>query len=546
MAPPLRLALLWHMHQPMYRLNNEVVLPWTRLHATKDYHEMIRILESHPAMRCSINFVPSLLLQVRGYGEEHWTDELRDLLRLRAETYSQHQTDRLLYYARLLPRKRMVDPYEKLSALLDLRSTELSAEDIRDLQVLYSLLWLGEHERENPVVAGMLDRGRSFSEQEWLLLQKIEDRILSNLLDTIRSAEDNAQIELSTTPFYHPILPLLLDLRNGELAEPGTALPSKATGWTEDVDHHLDGARKFHTQHLGKSPRGCWPSEGSLCTETLLAISRAGYDWTASDQEILRRTRGDKSRPYDHAFPWRFLRDGEETTLFFRDHDLSDRIGFNYGSMNPKDAVDDFFEALLSRRDGIVREFGEESLQHAVLPVILDGENCWEHYEGNGRPFLDHFYSAIVENELVEPTTFAEVVDSMELSEDRVIDKIEPGSWIGGNFKIWVGGSEENRAWDLLAETREALMSQRNVVPEEEFFNAYEEFLVAQGSDWFWWFGEENNSANDMDFDLLFRQRLTSVYRLISLTPPDSLAAPIRSPKQHISTDRSSGSMHRA
>ncbi len=546
MAPPLRLALLWHMHQPMYRVGDEVILPWTRLHATKDYHEMIRILEPYPGMHCTFNFVPSLLLQLRGYGQEGWNDELLTLQRSQPETLSESQVERLLYYARLLPTRRMVDPYPRFSTLLGQHPKDLAVDDVRDLQVLYSLSWLGEDEREDPIVQGMLRRGTSFSSQERSLLHAKEDRIAERLLESIGSAGRTGQIELSTTPFYHPILPLLLDLEDGVRAEPGISLPSTSTGWKEDVLHQLEGGREFHKRILGEVPRGCWPSEGSVSTKSLRAIASAGFDWTASDEEILRKTRGSDSHRLDHAFPWRFRHDGQELVLFFRDHDLSDRIGFNYSSMDTMEAVRDFVGGVLERRDGIVAELGEDALEEAVLPVILDGENCWEHYEKNGAPFLNLLYATLVNEELIQPVTFSEAVDSLETSPERTLSSIEPGSWIGGNFRIWIGGSEENRAWELLAETRRALMSQRDVVPESEFLRAYEEFLIAQGSDWFWWFGEENNSANDMDFDLLFRERLTSVYKLVSLVPPGSLGRPIRHPAASDGNRMSTGTMHRA
>ena len=547
MAHPLRLALLWHMHQPLYRLDGENILPWTRLHATKDYHEMIAALRRHPKMRATINFVPSLLLQIRGYAEEGWTDEARELVRLDPESFRADDIDRLLYYCRLLPRVRMVDPFPRFAELIDRDKNDRSVPEIRDLQVFYLLCWFGEAARSELSLPALDRPDVTFPEGERLELLRLEKRLLTGLLPSLRAtATEGDRIEFSTTPFYHPILPLLADLGNGERADPGVALPDTTTGWVEDLGHHLDGARRFHEEHFGLLPRGCWPSEGSVSDDSLEAIITAGFSWSASDETILRRTLGDQTPEMAHAFPWHFRSGSEHLTLLFRDHDLSDRIGFVYSSMDAVAAVDDFINGILERRSVILETYGETGVREAVLPIILDGENCWEYYEKNGTPFLDELYKRLVEHSLIEPVTFSEVSESLPSDYSRTLTTIAPGSWIGGNFRIWIGGDEENRAWELLAEARHSLMEKRDTIDAAAFHSAYEEFLAAEGSDWFWWFGEENSTENDMDFDRLFRRRLMNVYRKAGLPIPESLHHPIRHPESAAGRDDSIGTMHRA
>lgn len=526
---PLRLAILWHMHQPDYRLHDHVLLPWTRLHAIKDYGEMLGILADHPEMRCTVNFVPSLLRQIRGYAREGWTDEVRELLRCRAEDLTSTEVERLCYWAGLLPRRRMVDPYPVFSRLLSVaaeRIESLSVEEVRDLQVWYLLTWTGELIREREGLGALLEQGSNFSDEQKDRLVELHDRLVRDLYATFESHDPGSPVEYSTTPFYHPILPLLLDLAEGERAEPGTLLPDAETGWTEDVEHQLEGSIRFHRDLFGTTPAGCWPSEGSLSTGTLVALIRAGFQWTASDEFLLAKTRGDSSGPVDHCYPWSYATDEGSITLFFRDHDLSDRIGFVYSDMDPNAAADDFVERVLELRRQIHEEHGDEGLQHALLPVILDGENCWEWYAENGRPFLDALYTCLVENPLIDPVSMDEAIPS-EVDDRRTLERIEPGSWIGGNFRIWIGGKEDNRAWEVLAETRRELMRHRGRIPEERFLAAWEQLLAAEGSDWFWWYSDENSSANDADFDALFRHRLQEVYRALEVAPPEYLDQPI-------------------
>ena len=423
----------------------------------------------------------------------------------------------------------MVDPYPHFSHLLSVAVDpirSLSVEEVRDLQVWYLLTWTGELAREREGLAALLEQGSSFSDEQKDRLVELHDRLVRDLYATFESYDPDSPVEFSTTPFYHPILPLLLDLAEGERAEPGTILPAAETGWTEDVDHHLEGSIRFHSDLFGTRPAGCWPSEGSLSTATLDALIRAGFRWTASDEFILAKTLGDGCGPVDHCFPWSYATEEGSITLFFRDHELSDRIGFVYSDMDPVAAADNFVERVLELRRKVIEEHGEEGLRQAVLPVILDGENCWEWYPGNGRPFLEALYTGLIENRLLEPVSMEGSIPS-ESDHLRQLERIEPGSWIGGNFRIWIGGSEDNRAWEVLAETRRELMRHHGRIPEERFLAAWEQLLAAEGSDWFWWYSDENTSANDADFDSLFRHRLQEVYRALEVAPPEYLDQPI-------------------
>lgn len=547
---PLRLALLWHMHQPDYRLHDHLLLPWTRLHAIKDYHEMVEILRRHPQMHCTINFVPSLLRGLRGYGSEGWTDEVRELLLCPAERLSPREIDRLVYWAGLLPRRQLVDPFPRFAALLDRALDDrsgLNTAEVRDLQIWYGLSWTGEIARENAGLRRLTEQGSRFSEADREELCSLHDRIVAELPETLLAAAADGAVEFSTSPYYHPILPLLLDLDEAERAEPGVTLPGTSTGWVEDVDHQLRGARTTHEEWFEEVPTGCWPSEGSISPKTLDRLIASRFAWTASDETVLRRSRGTEATDVDHCFAWRWSSGEGEIVIFFRDHDLSDRIGFLYGDMDPVAAVDDFIAGVLDRRERIIATRGESAVAEAVLPVILDGENCWEWYRQNGRPFLEELYGRIVNHPLIDPVCLQDALPPKEST--HRLDRLVPGSWIGGNFRIWIGGADENRAWELLAEARGQLMNHRDRIDDRKFYAAWEHLLAAEGSDWFWWYGSENSSANDPDFDELFRHRLAEIYRLIEMAPPDELARPLDSPTDAtIAPERDDrpSTMHRA
>lgn len=535
---PLRLAILWHQHQPYYKSDGEYLLPWTRLHATKDYREMATALEGFPEVRATINVVPSLLLQLQDYGENGAVDRVLRVSRMPAPQLGPDEKAYMLRQFFLCNVERMVLPYPRYAELyrtaqekggkISAETIErFSAQDWLDLQTWYALTWIGEYALEREPFARLMKKGKNFSEEEKNELLDASLAIVADVIPTYRRLAGTGQIELSVTPFYHPILPLLCNSYAVLEAMPNADLPSRRINWREDAGTQISRAVEFFRNTFGAEPKGMWPSEGSVSTEAMELIRENGLSWAASDEEILRRTLGADPHPLAHCFPWRLKTPAGPIDMIFRDREMSDAIGFVYAAVDPEEGARDFTAKALHRREQIIAAYGEEGLERAMLPVILDGENCWEYYEKNGRPFLEALYRLLSETEELRTVTVSEGLAEAGASTRRTLGRIAAGSWIGGNFKIWMGHPEDNTAWDLLADARDALLEARGNVPDERIREGYEEILIAEGSDWFWWYGDENTAVNEDDFDRLFRERLRNVYRLIGRDAPEALDRPI-------------------
>lgn len=537
-APPLRLAILWHQHQPYYKSDGEYLLPWTRLHATKDYREMATALEGFPDVHATINVVPSLLLQLQDYAANGALDTVLRISRIPAAQLGPEDKAYMLRQFFLCNVDRMVLPHKRYAELyraaqhnggksLEQTIESFTTQDWLDLQTWYALTWIGEYALEEEPFVQLMKKGTLFTEEEKQEALDASLKIVGDVIPTYRRLTESGQVELSVTPFYHPILPLLCNSFATLEAMPNAALPTHRIAWREDAQTQIARAVQFFRETFGTDPQGMWPSEGSVSTDALELICENGLHWAASDEEIIRRTLGGNADHLSHCFPWQVKTPAGSIDMIFRDREMSDAIGFVYAAVDPEQGARDFIAKALHRREQIIATYGEEGLAGAMLPVILDGENCWEYYEKNGRPFLEALYRLLSETEELRTVTVSEGLAEIAHTPQRTLGRIAAGSWIGGNFKIWMGHREDNTAWDLLAEARTALLGMRGVIPAEKLQEAYEEILIAEGSDWFWWYGDENTSANEDDFDQLFREHLHNVYRLIGLPAPEALDIPI-------------------
>jgi alpha-amylase/alpha-mannosidase (GH57 family) len=261
-------------------------------------------------------------------------------------------------------------------------------------------------------------------------------------------------------------------------------------------------------------PAGLWPSEGSISDEALAMAAGCGFKWAASDNGVLSRTLG-RAAGIDETYQqYLWQQNGHEMRLLFRDHYLSDLIGFEYSRMGAEQAAEHFLARIR-----------ENTSRHDVLvPIILDGENAWEWYDANGRPFLRALYQRISDDPRLEATTVSE---ALERYETKPLSTVVPGSWINANFDIWIGAEEDNQAWDLLLDARRVYDEYAAQTMEIARLLAYEELLIAEGSDWCWWYGPEHRSDNREEFDQLYRDHLSNVYRALGLEPPAQLSHPI-------------------
>jgi alpha-amylase/alpha-mannosidase (GH57 family) len=544
------LVILWHMHQPQYRdpSTGQYLLPWTRLHALKDYWGMVRVLEEFPGVHATFNFVPLLAAQIEEYASGNFKEPWFEIAFAPAETLNPEQKREALERAFQLNENFLQrwPRFGELHSQMRLGGFEaclahFSLRDWRDLQVLSQLAWMDEeYLTKDPVVCGLSAKGRGFTEEDKLALGRKQHELLNAVLPEYRLVAQSGQIEISTTPYYHPILPLLCDTDIARVANAHTPLPHPPFRCAEDAREHLIRARAFHERVFGKPPAGLWPSEGSVSDQALQIAIDLGFKWFATDEGVLGRTRnigfwrdasGYPENGPDLYTPWRLTREGREITGFFRDHYLSDLVGFVYSRMDAKTAADDLHRRIRAIADR------EPPGRTATLSLILDGENAWEYYANNGREFLRQFYGRIEKDPEIRALTASEAMNAAQ--ERPELGGIFPASWINANFDVWIGHPEDVRAWELLRDARDAYTAAASreaygsSADRAGLARAYESLLAAEGSDWTWWYGPEHASSNDPEFDALFRKHLTEIYAALGEQAPDALAHPIKHPPEH-------------
>jgi alpha-amylase/alpha-mannosidase (GH57 family) len=543
----LAVAFFWHQHQPYYPddVGGENPMPWVRLHGVKDYYGMALHLLEFPEMHCTINLVPSLLKQLQDYTEHGATDRPLQVSRLPADSLTESDSLYLLDHFFMANADHMIRPFPRYLDLYQRRGLgrntakealrRFNERDLRDLQVWFNLAWVHplaiERDRQ---LQQLVDKGRLFTEAEKNGLLDKHLEILRHIIPLHRQLADRGQVELTTTPYYHPILPLLLDKRLAREAMPEVKLPRYSGGYPEDAALHVRRAIESHTRIFGKAPRGMWPAEGSVCQSMIGLLAREGIRWIATDEGVLgqsmqgfvgRDAHGHVRNP-DHLYrPYKVREGDQELAIVFRDHGLSDRIGFHYQRSEPVAAAEDFVGHLRKIRQAV------NGARPPLVSIILDGENCWEHYPGGGVAFLRALYEHCSRSPDLRPVSLGSYLE--ELPPRDTLPRLTAGSWIHHNFAIWVGHEEDNFAWDLLHRTREHLRqrAEQGHVPAEKVRQAWEEIYIAEGSDWFWWYGDDHSSSQDALFDYLFRKHLQNVYLLVGDPVPPELARPI---KRHI------------
>jgi len=543
---PISLALFWHQHQPYYPddVSGETLMPWVRLHGTKDYYGMALHLQEVPEFRCTINLVPSLLLQLQRYTDRGGSDRHLDVSRLPADGLGEPDLHYLLDQFFMASVDNMIRPFPRYHELyvkrglgrdpVEKAASRFSEKDIRDLQVWNNLTWIHPLAFEkDPELAELRDKGRFWTESEKQRLLEKQMEILRQVIPLHRELAASGQIELTTTPFFHPILPLLWDKRSARQAMPECELPKFLESYVNDTRVQIERAIALHKELFLSAPVGMWPSEGSVSQEIIPVLAQAGLEWIATDEEILARsTNGWISRdsqgfirhPEMLYRPWRVEEQGHQLQMVFRDHGLSDLIGFHYQRSDPARAAGD----LLGRVEAIGRAVeANNGGRQAIVPIILDGENCWEYYPDGGVEFLRTLYRNAVKHPSIRSTRIRDHIRDNPAT-DR-IGRLFAGSWISHNFAIWIGHHEDNTAWDLLHQTRQFLMQTQalGLVSEQSLAQAWDEIYIAEGSDWFWWFGDDHSSAQDDLFDQLFRKHLQNVYTLLGSIPPNVLNRPI-------------------
>jgi alpha-amylase/alpha-mannosidase (GH57 family) len=510
------------MHQPFYKdlWSGEYRLPWTRLHALKDYAGMVEILAEFPGVQQTFNLVPSMVAQIDEYASGAASDPFLDCALARAEDLSEAQCNFVLKYFFQTNFDRLICRYPRYRELYEkhARREPFLAHDFRDLQVLSQVAWFDEDRLvRDPELIELTRKGRDFSPDDQAVMARKQKEALQRVLPVYREFAKRGQIEISTTPYYHPILPLLCDSDIAGVPHPGVPLPPRFR-YPQDAREQLERARAYMLEVFGVAPTGLWPSEGSVSDHALALAHDSGFTWAASDNGVLGRTLSRDPGVDVTCKPYVWRQGGRDMRMIFRDHYLSDLIGFEYSRMHPADAAGHFLDRIRHNAAG-----HNAAGREALVPIILDGENAWEYYEANGRPFLRELYRRISQDPNLEALTVSAALAKFEA---EPLQGIFPGSWINANFDIWIGAEEDNQAWELLLAARRAYDDTPDV-SENARRLAYEELLIAEGSDWNWWYGPEHGSDNRPEFDQLYRDHLANVYRALGLVPPEALSHPI-------------------
>ena len=541
--PVLRVILLWHQHQPFYKdlVTGEYRLPWARLHALKDYYGMVKLLDEFPGVHQNFNLVPSLMLQIQDYVAGTAQDPFLSVAAKPAKDLSEEERRFALQYLFQANPQNLIGRYPRYQELWqrfrehgdhpDRAERYFQTQDFTDLQVLSQIAWFDEFFLEEKDIAALVAKGRGYSLDDQKLVIAREKEFLGRVLPAHADAAKKGSIEISATPFYHPILPLVCDTNVGAVSSPGLPLPQKRFRHPEDAREQLTRALDFQEKVFGLRPKGVWPSEGSVSEEVLAIAQSLGVNWMATDEGVLGRSTGVFfSRDGNGRMPaqlgeklyniHRYEKGTAAMHMVFRDHTISDLIGFVYSGMPPAEAAQHLLNSIKDAARPVL-----DKGRDAVLSIILDGENAWEYYPKSGREFLRRFYDKLQNEPGVEAVTVSEAIARHK--DFGKLTSLVPGSWINANFNVWIGAPEDNRAWDYLNHAREFYAQNAARASEAQRKLAFEEILIAEGSDWNWWYGPEHHSANDRDFDELYRKHLSNVYQALGAAPPDYLAQPI-------------------
>ncbi len=516
------------------------------MHALKDYYGMVKILEEFPDIHQTFNLVPSLVLQIAEYASGKAADPFLECATMPAQDLSEAQQEFALLYFFQANASRLIYRYPRYGELYDAwrksgqnpqRARRVfSPRDIRDLQVLSQLAWFDEEFQDHDVEVQNLrakERGYSLDDQAVMARKQIE--IINRVLPVYKEFAGRGQIELSTSPFYHPILPLICDSNIAGVSHPYVPLPNRFA-YPHDARWQLKSAREFIEREFGFAPAGLWPSEGSVSDETLAIAAEMGFEWAASDNAVLGQTLHKTAGPDLTYRSYLWKQQDRQIRMIFRDHFLSDLIGFVYSKMGAAEAAEHFLDRIRTNSQAEAGSGGD-----VLVPIILDGENAWEYYYLNGRPFLRELYSRISQSRDMAALTVSE---ALRADEPRVLDRIHPGSWINANFDVWIGAEEDNRAWEYLLRARQKYDEAAPGLSEDDRRLAHEELMIAEGSDWCWWYGPEHQSDNRREFDQLYREHLSGVYRALKLQPPEELARSILTAEDHNKHDPPASFIH--
>lgn len=548
----LSLAIYWHMHQPVYELEGTYLMPWVRLHAVKDYLDMVLVLEKFPKLKLNFNIVPALLDAILDYSENGYHDIHSELTVSDTENLTDDEKAFILnnffsskYETMIYRSETYKNLYQKRFAKDSADSNDFSAQEISDLMALFNLVWIDPiHFERYPRLKELWEKQTNYTQEDRIKIIDIQKQIIREIIPTYKKYIQTGRIELTTSPYYHAILPILIDLKSStKSALTMEGLP-QSLGMIEDAKLQVRSALNRIEEVFGVRPQGMWPPELCLGPKTLNLLAKEGIKWTISDEGVLansinfdfiRDFKGNLNDPYHLLKVYNYETNGID--VIFRDRSIPNLINFEYAGINPNMAASDLFEKIKMIQSKLLVSPDETHL----LTIASDCENCWENYQNDGKDFLENIYSMIENDPTLETVLISDYIEND--NHKKNLKKIYSGSWIDRTFRYWIGESEKNKAWALLKKTKDdfdSFVKEDSKNPNIKY--AKREILIAEGSDWFWWYGEPNNSGQDYVFDYMFRERLKNVYIILGRQYPEyldktlitSVEVPFRHPKRSI------------
>jgi alpha-amylase/alpha-mannosidase (GH57 family) len=550
---PLYVNLTWHQHQPLYYKNEEGIYtrPWVRVHATKDYLDMAELVAQHPGMTASFNLTPSLIRQVDDFVSNGAKDLYWTLAEVPAAELTLEQKTFILTRFFDANWDHIIAVHSRYQELLDLRDgtdedaiaaavETFTEQDFRDLQIWFNLAWVDPDYLAQEPFKALVAKGRDFSEEDKVVLFDGIKELIAKVIPTHKDLQDQGIIEVTTTPYAHPILPLIFDSDLALVGNPKAIMPQEGFSYTDDAVFHLQKSVEMYEEYFGRSVRGLWPGEGSVAEQIVPLVSNAGYQWMQTGEPVLVASLGMQGD--------RFARDGSDTVtdpdtlyrpyyvqgetgekvaVFFRDWVISDKVGFTYSGMSGEDAAQDMVNRLENIRTSLEGVEGPH-----IVTIVVDGENAWENYDNDGKEFFHALYSKLAESETLKTITPSAYLELYP--EQRELPELFPGAWFSANYDTWIGEQEEAEGWDLLAKVRADLKQYEDgtlTATPEALAEAQDFMYLAEGSDWFWWYGTDQDSGQDSYFDEGYRALLKSVYTSLGVDYPAFLDIPIIQPQ---------------
>lgn len=547
MRKKLSLAFIWHMHQPVYKSeqNSIYLMPWVRLRAVKDYLDMLLVMDKFPGLKLNFNLVPMLISSIYDYGYNEAHDIFSRLTITPVEELTNDEKEFILnhffdvnYQNMVLPNKEYKKLYDKRFQNAECTIHDFSPQEYSDIMAWFNLVWFDPMWRENPEIKALFaKKNGEFIQSDREKIINLQRDLIKKIIPAYKKYQEDGKIEISTSPYFHPIMPVLLDMKDVVDANPNADYPELKSDMTSDAAYNVKLSLDTFEEIFGKRPAGMWPSEQCISEKTLQLFMDQGIKWTITDEGVLEQTlkkefvrdfRGYLEDPYELCHSYRYKHDGKQIGLLFRDAVLPNLIGFEYPHHDPVKAANDLYDRIKTKQ----KKLQNSPDKMHLLTIAMDGENCWENYRNDGHEFLETLYKLILEDEELETvrvSDYIENVDKLDWSNTPFeLDHVKPGSWINRDFLLWIGEPTKNLAWTYMDNARCALEEYSKKYPNDENLeSAWQELLISQSSDWYWWYGEPNDSGQDDIFDHLFREHLKNIYRIINKPIPTYLETPL-------------------